>query len=186
MNEYGLPTYVVVDGVRYDIRSDYRAVLDILTALSDGELADHEKINIMLRIFYRGTIPDNVESAIKECLQFINRGQLEDAHGEQQPKLMDWDQDFQYIADAISIKRGSDIRGVEQLHWWTFLGYYMNIGDCYFAQIVSIRKKKSKNEKLDKSDIEFYRLNKQAIDFPQNEAERVAEQAALAQWMGGG
>ena len=38
-NQY-LPTSVNVSGKEYNIRSDYRAILDICTALNDPELSD--------------------------------------------------------------------------------------------------------------------------------------------------
>lgn len=177
---YDLPTALAVGGVKHEIRSDYRAVLDILAALSDCELSDAEKLNILLTIFYIER-PDDVEDALKQCYAFINRFQRE--NDSPQPKLMDWEQDFGIVADAITLKAGHDIRAEGYLHWWTFVGYYMNIGDCFFAQVVAIRKKRSKGKKLDECDREFYRNNRAVIDF----AERTTpeEDALIAAWTGG-
>lgn len=52
---WSLPTSVDVNGTEYGIRSDYRAVLDILTALTDNELDDHLKAEAALEIFYPGS-----------------------------------------------------------------------------------------------------------------------------------
>ena len=49
---YTLPTSVEVGGVEYEIRSDYRAALDIIAALSDFELNDQERVIVALDIFY--------------------------------------------------------------------------------------------------------------------------------------
>lgn len=49
---YSLPTSVEVNGTEYTIQSDYRAVLDILTALSDGDLDEQDKAEAALTIFY--------------------------------------------------------------------------------------------------------------------------------------
>lgn len=38
MNPWELPTSVNVDGTEYAIRTDFRAVLDVLTATSDPDL----------------------------------------------------------------------------------------------------------------------------------------------------
>lgn len=177
---YDLPTALDVGGVRHEIRSDYRAVLDILAALSDCELSDAEKLNILLTIFYIER-PDDVEDAVKQCFAFINRFQPETPNA--QPKLMDWDQDFAYIADAITLKAGHDIRADEYIHWWTFVGYYMNIGDCFFAQVVSIRKKKAKGQKLDDTEHEFYSSNRAVIDLQIKTTPE--EDEILAAWIGG-
>ena len=49
---YDLPKSLTVCGSEYEIRSDYRAVLDICAALSDTELDDQEKAIIALDIMY--------------------------------------------------------------------------------------------------------------------------------------
>ena len=110
---YELPTSLVVGGIRHEIRSDYRAVLDILAALSDHELSDADKLNVLLNIFYI-EVPENIEDAVKQCFLFINRFQPE--NDSSQPKLMDWDKDFNFIADAITVKTGHDIRAAEYIH----------------------------------------------------------------------
>lgn len=50
--EYTLPKTVFVGGREYSIRSDYRAILDICEALTDPELSNEEKADVMLYIFY--------------------------------------------------------------------------------------------------------------------------------------
>ncbi len=47
---YDLPKQLVVDGEPLDIRSDFRAALDIITALSDPNLSDREKEQVFLKI----------------------------------------------------------------------------------------------------------------------------------------
>ena len=44
---FELPTKLNIGGTDYAIRSDYRAVLEICTALSDSELSDEEKANVV-------------------------------------------------------------------------------------------------------------------------------------------
>ena len=40
----------------------------------------------------------------------------------------------------------------------------MEIGDCFFAQIVRIRDLKAKGKLKDKADKEFYRRNRDVVD----------------------
>lgn len=180
---YGLPTALDVDGVWHEIRSDFRPVLDILTALSDVELTDMDKIVVLLGIFYLER-PENVQEAVKQCLWFINGGQ-EDPQTQRKPtKLMDWEQDFPILIGAINQVAGKEVRALEYLHWWTFLGYYMNLGDCMFAQIVSIRKKLKQGKKLEKYESEFYRNNRHLVDFKNRYTQ--AEDEFIKQLLGGG
>lgn len=77
---------------------------------------------------------------------------------------MDWEQDFRLLIAPINRIAGQEVRALPYMHWWTFLSYYGEIGDCYFAQIVRIRDLKAKGKLKDKADREFYRRNRDAID----------------------
>ena len=161
---YELPTSLEVDGIDYPIRSDYRAALDICVALADPELSDQDKAVALLTILYEDY--DQIvsyEEAIKKALWFISCGNDSEPR-RKAPKLMDWEQDFQYIVAPINRVAGCDVRSAEYMHWWTFIGYYYEIGDCMFANIVSIRNKKAKGKKLEQYEKEFYRENREMID----------------------
>lgn len=179
---YDLPKSVNIGGSEFAIRSDYRAALDICAALSDGELTDRERAEALLTIFYPEAerIPeDGYSEAIQKCFWFLRGG--EEERGTKQPQLVSWEQDFNLICPPVSRIIGQDIRGMESLHWWSFLSAYGEIGDCFFAQIVAIRSKKARGKALDKQDREFYRRNRDLIDIKKPLTE--AEQDILKEWM---
>lgn len=184
MSFYDLPTTVEVNGETYNIRSDYRAVLDIITALNDMSLTTQDKVYIALNIFYldfeKLQITDYQE-AINACFRFIDLDK--DPTEKKAPKLMDWKQDFQYIIAPINKACGQDIRSLPYLHWWTFIGYYYDLGDCTFATIVNIRSKVAKGKKLEKYEKDYYRDNRDIIDFPQQFS--AEEEDILKAWGGG-
>lgn len=161
-----LPTSVVVGGAEYEIRSDYRAALDICTALSDPDLDGQDRAIVALTIFFPDwkSIPhEDLQEAINQCMRFINGGTEDSAH--KAPKLVDWEQDFQHIAAPVNRVLGQEVRAVEYMHWWTFLAAFHEIGDCTFAQIVRVRDRLAKGKALDKQDKEWYRNNRQLVDF---------------------
>lgn len=94
--------------------------------------------------------------------------------------LVDWAQDFQLIIAPINRIAGQEVRALDHVHWWTFLAWYMEIGDCLFAQVVRIRDKRARNRPLDKQDREFYRKNRDLIDLKANYTD--AEKNLLAAW----
>ena len=188
---YGLPKSVNIGGEDFPIRYDYRVILDIIEAINDPDLNDEERALAVLQMFY----PDfdrieDYDAAIRECLKFIN-GRKEEETGKKQPQLVCWEQDFPYIVAPVNRVLGEEIRGVEYdieanaggLHWWTFLSAYYEIGDCLFAQIVRIREKKAKGKKLDKSEQEFYKKNRDIIDIKRHYTE--AEDDIIKAWTGG-
>lgn len=171
MSAYDLPTRLIVNGAEYAIRSDYRAILDIMGVLADSSISNDDRALITLQIFYEDydeLPPNDYEDAISRMFWFINGGAEQKSDGKK-PKLMDWQQDFQVIVPSINRVCGVDVRAVEYMHWWTFLGYYQEIGDCLFAQIVSIRRKRMQGKKLDKNDQKFYRDNRDLIDLKREE-----------------
>lgn len=169
---YGLPKSVEIDGEEFSVRYDYRVILDIFEAINDPELDGQERALAVLQMFYLDFENiTNYDAAIKLCLNFINGGNPENS-GKKQPRLVAWDQDFQYIVAPINRVLGYEIRDTEYdmktntggVHWWTFLAAYMEIGDCLFAQIVRIREKRIKGKKLSKEDQYFYRKNREIVD----------------------
>lgn len=149
---------------------DFRVVLDVIEALNDNELTEEERIRCALFIFYGEELKKitDYERAVKLMLEFINCGE-EDAEESNKPVLMNWKHDFAYIVPPISRTIGYDVRLPDKFtHWWSFLGAYMEIGECTFSNIVSIRNKKAKGKKLEKWESEFYQENRKMIDLPYN------------------
>lgn len=176
-----LPTRLEVCGVEYEIRSDYRAVLDIFAAIADPELNDQERQFAALDILYPGfdEMPiEHYREAVSRCFWFINGG--DDPPAENPAKLIDWEQDFKLIVAPVNRVMGQEVRAVEYLHWWTFLAAYCEIGDCLFAQVVRIREKQARGKGLDKSEQEFYRKNRDLVDLKSKYTP--ADDALLKQW----
>lgn len=180
---YDLPTSVEVCGCVYEIRSDYRAALDICAALSDPALSDGERGLAVLDIFYpdfEQMPPEQYQDAIRACFRFLNCGN-EEEHARRSPRLVDWEQDFPYLVAPVNRVCGQEIRAVPYMHWWTFLSYYYEIGgDCTFAQIVRIRDKLARGKALDKSERAWYRQNRHLVDFRTQYTD--AEEQLLREW----
>ena len=82
----------------------------------------------------------------------------------QSPALMNWEQDAGLIIPAVNKVIGKEVRAIPYMHWWTFAGAYMEIGESLFSQVLSIRQKKQKHQKLEKWEQEFYQKNRSMID----------------------
>ena len=182
---YDLPTSLLVCGVEYEIRSDFRAILDIIIALNDVELEDNEKMFVALGIFYPQfeEMPNaHCREALRQCFWFINGGTEEPQEQKRSVKLMDWEQDFQYIISPVNRVLGCEARAEKYLHWWTFLSAYMEIGECTFAQIVHVRNMKTQGKKLSKQDQEWYAQNRSLVDMKTNYSSE--EKELLKKWGG--
>lgn len=159
-----LPTTIDIDGTEYPIRTDFRAVISVLCCFSDPDFDDLDKIIITLDALVKDfeTMPQELwAKAYEQVMAFIDMGQESESSG---PRLMDWEQDAPIIIPSINKVLGKEIRSLDYMHWWTFLGAYMEIGQGLFSNVVSIRNKKAKNIKLEKDEQTFYRENKKLID----------------------
>ena len=168
--EYDLPQAVNIDGKQFNIRErcDYRIVLRCISALNDNELSEEQRLQCALIIFYEDyDLIQDLQTAINEMFRIISYDDMGNSD-QQRPALMDWEKDFKQIAPPISRILGYDVRMPgKYTHWWTFMGGYMEIGECTFATIVSIRSKKQKGKKLEKWEEDFYRENYDKISLPQ-------------------
>ena len=167
---WDLPISVEINGKSHQIRNkcDYRVALDVICALNDNELTDEEKVKCALFIFYEDISEiEDFEAAIKEMFRIINGGEEQEESAEQKPSLMDWQHDFPQLAPPISRVLGYDVRTPDKYtHWYSFLGGYMEIGECTFSTIVSIRSKRAKGKKLDKWEEEYLREHRKMVELP--------------------
>lgn len=163
MNNYSLPTSLEIDGTEYRIRTDFRDIINIMVALGDPDLDDEAKAYVFFTAFFIDPVPPPLRGAAMEAgFEFINGGMKSD--NRPAPKLMDWEQDAPLIMPAINKVAGKEVRALEYLHWWTFLGYYMEIGESQFSTVIGIRQKLQKKQKLEKYEKEYYRQNKETVD----------------------
>lgn len=176
MSGWDLPTTATIGGVERRVRTDYRAVLDALSVMADPDVDDEERTLVVLEIIYEDfdEIPTRDYSEALDWAMWFVAGGKEPERG-RKTRVMDWEQDFPLIAAPVNKVLGYEVRSCDYLHWWSFLAAYMEIGDCLFAQVVSIRKKKAKGEKLDKADQKFYRENRRLVDLERRETAAEAE-----------
>lgn len=165
MNAWELPRFLCVGNRDWEIRSDFRAILDILNYFNNPDFEEDEKWWICLDILYKDfqDMPQELWlEAEQQALLFIDMG-AEEERGPK-PRLMDWEQDASIIIPSVNRVLGQEIRALSYLHWWTFMGAYMEIGESLFSQVVSFRKKRVQKKKLEKWEKEFYRENKALCD----------------------
>ena len=166
---YELPTTITVKDRQFHIRNsgDFRMVLDCFSALQDEELSEEYRILACLLIFYNefNSVQDvqdceeYVEELVHELFVFINCGQETSPGVERDIPLIDWENDSPMVCAAINNVAKMEIRAMEYLHWWTFLGYYMSVGESVLSTVVGIRDKIAHHKKLEKWEQDFKKSN---------------------------
>lgn len=172
MSAWELPRALRLGDKDYAIRTDFRAVLDILTAANDPDLDDYAKTEVMLMILYQDpeSIPaELMDEAVRKACEFIDCGQKDDR--KPHVRTIDWQQDGALIIPAVNSVAHTEIRALDELHWWTFFSWFMEIRESLFSSVLSIRQKKAGHKPLEKWEQDFYRENKNIIDLKTPETE---------------
>ncbi len=193
---YRLPTKVTVNGLEFNIRErgDFRMVLDCFNALQDEELSEDYRVLASILIFYNefnGLVSlrqyeDCLTDLVKEMYKFMNGGEENSPGAERDVALVDWEQDAQLVCAAINNVSKQEIRSVEYLHWWTFLGYYMSVGKSVLSTVVSIRDKIAHHKKLEDWEKEFKRNNPKYFVWRQTAKEQDLNNLVRDIWNKGG
>lgn len=184
---YELPTEIIIEGRPYSIRNkgDYRMILDVFSVLEDTELEQKERVISALIIFYEdfNDIEDvlscsNLEQVTKEMYKFFNGDRLEGGAREIK-KLIDWDNDSAMVCAAVNKVAGKEIRSEPYIHWWTFLSYYMSVGESVLSTVVGIRDKMMSGKKMEKWETEYKRENPQYFRWNH----KTAEESDAEEWL---
>ena len=161
-----LPVILMVGEKEWKIRTDYRDILVIMQAFNDPELTVEEAYIVMCKILYEDwpDMPSELyEESAKKALWFLDCGQ-EDEEDIMPVKVMDGEQDEPILFPAINQVAGCEVRSVPHVHWWTFVGYFMEIREGIFSTVLGIRQKMAKGKHLEKWEREFRRNNKKICD----------------------
>ena len=178
-----LPKALKIHGKEYKICSDYRNILRIIQAYNDKDLSDQEKVFICMARLYKNPeeIPkdkDTYTEAFKAATEFIECHMSNDRPS---PKVVNWEKDEQLIFPAVNKVAGMEVRAIEYMHWWTFLGYFQGIDrDDIWGTVLTIRQKKAKGKTLEKYEKEFYAANRNLCSMEIAEEGQTPEDAMKA------
>lgn len=183
---FDLPTALEVNGREWDIDTDFRQVLRVLQAFEDPNLTDADKALVLVYNLYVDAeeIPgEDMQAAFDAALAFIDHGNEGD--NRPHPRTMGWTQDAPLIFPAVNRVAGFEVRAVEYMHWWTFIGLFMEIRDSVYCTVLQLRGKKAKGKKLEKEEKEFWSQNRGICELKTRYTdEELAEQERLNKLLG--
>ena len=175
---FDLPMALEFGGREWAINTDYRDVLRTLTAFEDPNLTEEEKAYICLHNTYPELkeIPrELIQAAFDAAVAFIDHGSCNDGPS---PRTMDWTQDAPLIFPAVNRAAGFEVRSVEYMHWWTFMGYFMEIKNSTYATVLGLRGKRARGKKLEKDEKEFWQHNRGLCELRTKYTEEELEEQA--------
>lgn len=153
-----LPTTVTIFGEKVPVNTDFRVGVSIETEM----LQSSPDVEGLLQLFYMNDIPEDVEEAAKQMIEFYAKydenDDIENAAPVSKKRLYDFKQDADALTASFRQAYGIDLE-TDELHWWKFRRLMFGLPvDSPFMQRVQIRSVDI--NKVDKSQKKYYRRMK--------------------------
>lgn len=161
-----LPTKIKVNDNIYDINYDYKTILNIILAFEDEDLFYEEQLYVLIHALYKQKIPEcDLEEAVIKGIKFIDCGEeSKDDKQIKKPRLYSFSKDGNYIFSGINQTHHTDIEEKENLHWWKFMSFFMDMStDCMFGELMYYRTRKQEG-KLTEEEKKNYRKIKDIVE----------------------
>lgn len=129
------------DGRIVTIDADFRTVLKCLRVLDDPDMADRDKLYLLMRWFFKGAL---VPDAYTLFESFISG----DGEAEGEPPVMDFEQDADALYASFMMDYGIDLLDIPFLHWAKFRALMGGLSEgSAMCQRIAIRKMDTKGMK---------------------------------------
>lgn len=164
-----VPTVVTIDGMEYEINSDFRASILFEEMMQDDEITNEDKVNNALELYYP-VIPENPKEAVEKLLWFYKCGKdVKKSKGTGKgstQQILDYEYDDDYIYSAFLSQYGVDLQDIEYLHWWKFKAMFKALKeDNMIVKIMGYRSMDLHSIK-DKEQKAYYRRMKKLYEIP--------------------
>lgn len=170
------PTSVEINGVQYNINTDFRICLKIILAYENNELAETEQVGILLYNLYsnKKVMPkefDNPEvkdKAHKLGIRFLDcNNKYKNLKTEQ--RSYSFEQDDRFIAAALLNKNNPvDLNNIEYMHLWDFMLHFEEMGESTFSRITQLRRQKQKGKLTKEERLECEHIGWDIINLKEN------------------
>lgn len=128
------PTYVIINGEKYNINTDFRIALKCQNVAEDESICDEERALAIIYLLFgdKGLYSDNKKELLEKAKVFLSCGK-ELKETKQKPD-MDYMEDWDYVEASFMSDFHIDLSNIK-MHWWKF-NKYMNglsnseMGNC--------------------------------------------------------
>ena len=178
-----VPTSVEIEGIEYEINSDFRYSMLFELLMQDDSMPDKDKINIALELYYP-VKPHNINVAIEQMLWFYRCGKdvvkpkgNGNGKGAGATQIYSFEHDDEYIYAAFLNQYNIDLQDIENLHWWKFKAMFKSLKeDNEIVKIMGYRSMDLSKIK-DKEQKAYYKKMKDIYKIPiaQDEQEKLDE-----------
>lgn len=172
------PESVTIADTEYQLNTDFRSCVKIIMAFEDNDLTSQEKQLILLGNLY-SVVPNDLTAALERANWFLNGGKenTPDENPISPVRVYSFAKDGNFIYAAFRQTHGIDL-ATTQLHWWTFLALFMDLGqDTTFCQLTALRKRLKTGKASREEKAAAYEMG-EMIDLPDVDERTLDEKLA--------
>lgn len=170
-----LPDYLVIDGKKYKIKTDFRVWIKVSQLMSNTTFSAENIVRVIGLVFEE--IPSNLCGLLQEVFKFLNpltKKGGNDKNEEISRRIFDYELDSDYIYSAFWQQYNVDLCSVN-LHWWQFLAMFNCLSeDTIFSKVIKYRSV-DLNDIKDKEMRKHYRKLKMLYALPDNRTQEEKE-----------
>lgn len=113
------PTKMKVNGVVYDIDTNYKTALSCFKAINDANLKDLERALVVVTLLLGEKVPlEDTYEALEKCAVYLRCGREENPNDDEID--MDYFQDERAIRTSIRQCYHINLNTEENIHWWEY------------------------------------------------------------------
>ena len=175
IDDMGYPDQAIVNGERYEIRTNFRTSILFELMMQDDGLDARTKVWKGLNLYFP-VIPDDLSAAVDAALWFYRCGREEtmlqkrmaERKGKKQVYSFEHDAGRIYAAFLLAYK--IDLQDVEYMHWWRFRYLFESLPkDCEFVRAMEYRS--VEHAKVPEGQKEWYGKMKRMYALPLSKEE---------------
>jgi len=132
------PEAVEIDGVQYTLSGNFRNCILTIQALLDDNLAEWEKVEIVISNMYAEPPPENTGEAVRLAVNYLMQNRVATEDDLARPAVIDFAKDGQLIYDAFLLK-GINLDNSD-MTYWEFLAHLRELPEgCVLSRFVHWR-----------------------------------------------
>lgn len=170
-----LPETVIIGGMEYEIKSDFRTSIKFEQMLFDPQISKAEALSKGIDLYYP-IRPTEEKEALEKIIWFYRCGETElrKPNRNSGKRLYSTEHDFKYIYAAFLEQYRIDLLE-EDMHWWKYQALFVSLNECMFQRIVGYRAIDIK--KLPAEERKKYRQLQKAFELPEKELFSASDRA---------
>lgn len=170
------PEYVVINGNKIKINTDFRIALECQKIALDEDIDDFERaMAIVYKLFGKNALDDedNFEKYLEMAQKYLHCGRESESVANNEEPTFDYEQDYRFIKASFMSDYHIDL-DKEKMHWWTFFDLLNGLTDSSILNRVRQIREEPLSDKKGK-ELEKWKKAKKSVELKRKKTQHELE-----------